>query len=210
LINEGVKKNMRSEGINILKPFIRLMKTTQFQQFTVDCLKKAPDYFWEVPASSTGKYHPEFTRTKGGLVKHTAFAMYLGYELCETYCVDYVDECLVLTALALHDTLKRGYTDADRRYFYYHPMLTRNHYKTLREGFETNYDKVMDLIETHMGNMNGEWSPSPNLKPESNLQKIVHLADYIASRPQLDFTVFQEIKQETGGDSVDDLLDGLK
>ena len=34
-----------------------------------------PDYFFNVPASSTGKYHPEFSLGDGGLVRHTKFAV---------------------------------------------------------------------------------------------------------------------------------------
>ena len=29
-----------------------------------------PDYFFDIPASSTGKYHPTFAKTKHGLLKH--------------------------------------------------------------------------------------------------------------------------------------------
>ena len=32
-------------------------------------INKLPDYFFEIPASSTGKYHPEFTLGDGGLVR---------------------------------------------------------------------------------------------------------------------------------------------
>ena len=40
-----------------------------------------PDYFFEIPASSTGKYHPEFAATEHGLVKHTKVATRIAYEL---------------------------------------------------------------------------------------------------------------------------------
>ena len=32
---------------------------------------KIPDYFYEVPASSTGKNHPSFDHGTGGLLRHT-------------------------------------------------------------------------------------------------------------------------------------------
>ena len=40
-----------------------------------------PDYFFSVPASSTGKYHPSFSLGEGGLVRHTKFAVRIAYEL---------------------------------------------------------------------------------------------------------------------------------
>ena len=43
-----------------------------------------PDYFFTIPASSTGKYHPKFAGTKNGLVKHTKVAVRIAYDLFET------------------------------------------------------------------------------------------------------------------------------
>ena len=40
-----------------------------------------PNYFFEVPASSTGKYHPEFALGDGGLIRHTKVAVRIAYEL---------------------------------------------------------------------------------------------------------------------------------
>ena len=42
-----------------------------------------PDYFFELEASSTGKYHPKFASGKGGLVRHTKVAIRIAYELME-------------------------------------------------------------------------------------------------------------------------------
>ena len=39
-----------------------------------DCrtmIELLPDYFFEVPASSTGKYHPSYSLGEGGLLRHT-------------------------------------------------------------------------------------------------------------------------------------------
>ena len=40
-----------------------------------------PDYFFTVPASSTGKYHPKFASSENGLLKHSKVACKIGYEL---------------------------------------------------------------------------------------------------------------------------------
>ena len=46
------------------------IKDAKLQAFAVKLLTNAPDYFFTVPASSSGKYHPYFAREEGGLVKH--------------------------------------------------------------------------------------------------------------------------------------------
>ena len=38
-------------------------------------LEMMPDYFYEIPASSSGKYHPAFSLGDGGLVRHVKVAM---------------------------------------------------------------------------------------------------------------------------------------
>ena len=40
-----------------------------------------PDYFFEVAAASTGKYHPKYAQGEGGLVRHTKAAVKIAYEL---------------------------------------------------------------------------------------------------------------------------------
>ena len=38
-----------------------------------------PEYFYTIPASSTGKYHPDFASGEGGLVRHTKVAVRIDY-----------------------------------------------------------------------------------------------------------------------------------
>ena len=40
-----------------------------------------PDYFFQIPASSTGKYHPKFTLGDGGLVRHVKVAVLIAKDL---------------------------------------------------------------------------------------------------------------------------------
>lgn len=43
----------------------------KLKTFAIKLLTEAPDYFFTVPASSSGKYHPYFAREENDLVKHT-------------------------------------------------------------------------------------------------------------------------------------------
>ena len=73
-----------------------------------------PDYFFEVPASSTGKYHPKFSLGDGGLVRHTKVAVRIAYELLSDESIGNVftndEKDLMLVALILHDGCKSGLT----------------------------------------------------------------------------------------------------
>lgn len=174
---------MENEGRTLLKPYIETLET-DFENFATRCLEITPKYFWEIPGSKTGKRHPKFDNVVGGTVKHTVVAMYIGEQLCITYCMDKLNHDLILTALCLHDTLKYGLNN-DYDDFVYHPIIPRHFYKSL-DDFE-HYNEVMDLIESHMGNINGEWGTTPLIQPVSIQQQIVHISDFIASRSKMDF-----------------------
>ena len=49
-------------------------------------LDMLPDYFYEIPASSTGKYHPDFSLGDGGLVRHVKVAVRIAKELLDNPC----------------------------------------------------------------------------------------------------------------------------
>ena len=57
------------------------IKDENIRKSLIELLKILPDYWYEVPASSTGKYHPEYALGDGGLLRHSKAAMRIGYEL---------------------------------------------------------------------------------------------------------------------------------
>jgi len=74
-------------------------------------LKQLPDYFYSVAASSTGKYHPNYTQGDGGLVRHTQATVRIANELfkCETMQnFDDTEKDIIRVALLLHDGVKHG------------------------------------------------------------------------------------------------------
>lgn len=171
--------------------------------YTQDMIDLLPDYIFEVGASSTGKYHPSYTIGDGGLVKHKRGAMGVAIEMfnnqiiCETFGItsDY-DKACILSALALHDGMKSG-TQEDYGKSKYtkheHPLLMvrflMNNFKDGESQINKETLKVIcKLIASHMG----QWNTNPKSsvvlpKPETPLEKFVHLCDYLASRKALEF-----------------------
>ena len=60
-----------------------------------------PEYFWVMPASTTGKYHPEVELGEGGLLRHSKAVTRIGYELLkiEMFRVNYTEHERDLTPL---------------------------------------------------------------------------------------------------------------
>ena len=152
-----------------------------------------PSYWFEVGASSTGKYHPNYASGEGGLMRHSKAAMRIGFDLLENPAIGgkYTarEKDLMLMSLLVHDGLKLGlpqekYTRFD------HPILMANYIKENQNDLELNNDEikfVCDAIINHMGpwtkNYKGEEVLSP---PETKYQRFVHMCDYLASRKFLD------------------------
>lgn len=148
-----------------------------------------PDYFFEVPASSTGKYHPKFSLGEGGLVRHTKSAVRIAHELLEnnslfnTFTSDEKD--MMIAALLVHDGLKSGLVKSEYTVFE-HPLLMSkfiqdNRSKLTLDDFEI--ELICSVIETHMGEWTRDYKGNEVLeKPKTKYQKFVHMCDFLSSR----------------------------
>jgi HD superfamily phosphodiesterase len=142
----------------------------------VKALERVPDYFWRVPASASGRFHPLDTLGDGGLVLHTKRVFYLSTEIAKVFKIEGEKLDILKSASLLHDSFKNGlkdegHTEED------HPLIVRYQLKDLAS--ETQYfEDIMDTIECHQG----LWGPEPLRMPKSPIQWALHIADFIASR----------------------------
>ena len=148
-----------------------------------------PDYFFLIPASSSGKYHPKFAGTISGLVKHTKAAVRIAYDLFETVNnFSDNDKDLIIMALIMHDGLKKGVIEEEYTRFD-HPLLVSKLIMENASNLEMNIDdvrKMCMLIESHMGKWNtNKYSKVELPVPTSEIQRYVHRCDYLASRSYL-------------------------
>lgn len=158
-----------------------------------------PDYFWTVPASSSGKYHPSFSSGSGGLVKHTQMVVTVVIEMMrldEYNCSDDISDSII-AACILHDTFKHGYDDYGHTVMT-HPVIAAEEWAKFvgnKLGIYGGIYKLVYLgILTHMG----QWGPEiTKLIADSDMSdyvRVVHIADYIASRKFFDyFSNFEEL-----------------
>ena len=144
-----------------------------------------PDYFFNIPASSTGKYHPEYATGDGGLVRHTKAAVRMAKELFEIYKFDIRKKDLIIFALVLHDSIKKG--EIEEKYTRFdHPLLACEFIKKYAKELSISKDDIefiCSCIESHMGRFNtAEYSDVVLPLPKTPEQKFVHMCDFLASR----------------------------
>lgn len=151
-----------------------------------------PQYFYKVPASSTGKYHPDFSSGDGGLLRHTKTAVRIAHELLiedGLYNYKSIEKDLVILALIMHDSFKHGvieskYTDIR------HPLISSEQIRLNKNKLTLTDDELnllCSMIETHMGPYTTDYNGNEVLeKPKTSLQKFVHLCDLLSSKKFLD------------------------
>ncbi len=177
---------MKSE---LFKEELNYIKNDRIKNGVKILIDNLPDYFFEVPASSTGKYHPEYASGERGLLRHTKAVVRLGYEILSTetfgdnYTSDQKD--LMIVSMLLHDSIKHG-INHDKYVKFEHPLLAceyidNNSSKT--ELTETELFYIKEGIKTHMGQWNVDYKGNEVLpKPQNGMQRIIHLADLLASK----------------------------
>ena len=166
---------------------INLIQSEGYREFVQYYLDNVtPDYFWEIGASSSGKYHPVFSQGKGGLVRHTKAVVMFAEELLRMSSYAYMREDFkdyVIMACILHDTCKYGVTEYDKDQYKNH---ARNAAFNVRLAWDEYFDcdcpdYLYDAIKSHMG----QWSEKED-RPFTSIDRCVHMADYMASRSFID------------------------
>lgn len=180
--------------ISIFNKELSYIKNTRFLDNVKIIIELLPDYFFEIPASSTGKYHPKFALGNGGLVRHTKAAVTIAYNLLNNKTVNkFTDDekDLIVIALLLHDSFKSGfpqekYSRAD------HPLLVVNFLKENRGllNFENQeFEYLCDCIASHMGEFNKDYRGNIILSlPKTKEQRFVHMCDDLASKKFLNIS----------------------
>lgn len=182
LMNNALTKIAKSEDNDDwmqLLAYTDKIKNKEIRDFTRSFLKDVvPDYFARIPASSTGKYHPEYSLGYGGLVRHTLAAATIAYGFIQ---LDYLklnqyDKDLIIAAVLLHDTFKQGTTESGHTIRTHPNVAATEIYKFAKSRNQEHIGKIIGaLVVSHMG----EWG---NQRPGNRGQFLVHLADFLASR----------------------------
>lgn len=184
---------MTPERLNIVQPVLNTFENDDIKDFAIVLLDNLPEYIWSVPASSTGKYHPQYSLGIGGLMRHqVAVVRFLNFFLeLEQYGGGMTsrERDLMRVAALIHDGMKSGTQDDYNKSKYTkfnHPILMADVIRST-DGLEASErDFIAHCIESHMGQWCSDKKTGIELpKPKDEYQKLVHLADYLASRKTL-------------------------
>lgn len=173
----------KEERFDLFKPAISLIKDDSVKKICEKLIEGADEYFFHEPASSTGKYHPQYALGEGGLARHSMAVAIILNEMLRTDCYSFTEKekDLLICAAIVHDIKKYGngskYTVKNHPELASKYVIDTNSLKNVITEEEAKF--CADAIETHMG----QWG---TIKPSTDAQKLVHMADCLASRKFLD------------------------
>ena len=194
---------MNEKKIQVFQREINYIRSERYRENMKKLVSYLPDYFFEIPASSTGKYHPSYALGEGGLVRHTKAAVRIAYELLNDESIGYQfqkeEKDMILMALILHDGLKNG--DPKEKYTRFdHPLLVCQMIESHKEDLtltENEIKAITNMISSHMGPWNQDYNGVEVLPvPSNKYQRFVHMCDFLASRKFLEVPF---VKNEING-----------
>lgn len=170
-------------------PTLQLIDDVDIRVNVVRLTQNAPDYFWTVPASTSGYHHPA-CQGERGLWAHTLMLSTVIHRLADSYVgqgrLEEGDIDLAHAAAVLHDQRKNGdpVNPSDKS--------TSDHDLRMADVVHDSPldDRVADAIASHMG----PWYDGPD--PKTPLDHLVHTADMIASTSSITPAVQAPIPDE--------------
>lgn len=175
------------------------IKNDTVRELAKEGVSLIPDYFYHVPASSSGKYHPQYALGDGGLYRHVQAAVAIAKMLFTIHDFSEIEQDLIIVSLILHDGWKQGYDGSDSKTWHIHPIVASDVLRVslLGEDDEVERNFFLKVICSNIASHMGQWTTSANdptvlPTPETEMEKFVHLCDYIASRRQLEYNFSAE------------------
>lgn len=198
--------NKNNEFYKMMVNEINTIHSDDIRELGLVMLDSVPDYFFSAPASSSGLYHPKSDLGEGGLVRHSICVKRMLEHIMRIEEYSFLHErtrdLLALAAL-FHDCLKSGTQNdyqLNKHTKFLHPINGAAFVMTecVKHSFPWEDTKfLIDVIASHMGQWNTSSREIGTLPyPESPTQKLLHLADYLASRKDINMDIEKQEDNE--------------
>lgn len=190
----------------VFDEILNTIENDDMKKYAEMCLDIIPPYILTVAASSTGKYHPQYALGEGGLARHTcAVVRFLNH----TFAIECMNKWtsrerdILRIAGMMHDSYKSGSQveyEQNKYTKHEHPLLAAEairHTKGCGLISDSEIELIAGTISAHMGSWNTSTRSSVVLPtPQNKFQKMLHWADYLASRKDI------EVKFDDNSDAI--------
>lgn len=190
------------DKIAVFKKLLDEFETDKMRLYCEDMIKQIPDYIFEMPSSTTGKYHNKTQCLHHGQIYHIImFGAILNYRLglkCNQEKFKSPEQRDAMRCVPIfHDALKCGWNGGTYT-VHEHPILAAEWVKTAKVEHDIN-DKVKEAIADMCAAHSGQWTTSKKSKeilpePRNAMEIMIHECDYLSSRSDIDMTIPEYLK----------------
>ena len=201
--------------VAVFQPYLDKFETDEMRLYCADMIKRIPDYIFDIPSSTSGKYHNATQCQDHGQVYHMImFAEVLNYRLelkgnREKFKSAVQRDAMRCTPF-FHDAIKCGlnggiYSVHD------HPMLAGQWVRETKVEHDID-DKIKDVIARMCERHSGEYTTAAKNKvvlpePENAMEFFIHECDVLSSRKTIDMAPPEYLADIFNGNEVEASFD---
>lgn len=199
----------------ICKLLTAQFETEEFKNYFMDMIEHIPDYVFEMPSSTSGKYHNETQCQRFGQLYHVfMFQSILEHRLRlkgnkERYPSPQERDAMRCVPM-FHDAVKCGWNGSQYT-VYDHPKLAAQWVMDTAVDHDVPQQyrqMIADMCEAHSGEWNKDRKGNVIMaEPQNDREFFIHECDILSSRADLDWIVCDELKavlEDLPEPSVDD------
>lgn len=193
------------------------VRSETVRNLVIKSLDAISEKFFHAGASSTGKYHPDYTAGDGGLIRHTMSVEYFAKSFVKHLNISAYEKDCIISAAILHDLCKSGLNWENDYTAHDHPLLVFKllDVSSMNKVEERAWRDVNNIIATHMG----QWVTSTHSdivlpRITNKAQMILHWADYLGSRKAVNvnhygLNIDKPVFEESDSPAVEQLKDEI-
>ena len=200
-----------AQKVAVFQPYLDKFETEEMRLYCADMIKQIPDYIFEMPSSTSGKYHNKTQCLPHGQIYHIImFAEIMNYRLAlkgnqEKFKFPVQRDAMRCTPI-FHDALKCGLNGSTFS-VHEHPMLAGQWVRDTKVEHDID-DKIKEAIARMVERHSGEWTTSKKSsivlpEPENAMELFVHECDYLSSRSNIDMQIPEYLKDIFVDESVE-------
>lgn len=188
--------------IAVFEKLLDKFETEEMKLYCIDMIKQMPDYIFEIPSSTSGKYHNATQCLPHGQVFHIImFAEILNYLLAlkcnqEKFKSPQQRDAMRCAPI-FHDAIKCGWNGSQYT-VHDHPMLAGAWVRETKVEHDID-NKAKEAIARMCERHSGEFTTSKKSKvvlpePENEMERMIHMCDILSSRNNIDMPIPEYLK----------------
>ena len=202
----------REEKIAVFEPLLNQFETEQMKAYCEDMIETIPDYIFEIPSSTSSKFHNATQCQPHGQIYHIImFGEIMNHRLNlkgnkEKFKSPTQRDAMRCTPI-FHDALKCG--ENGKQTVFDHPLLAGKWVRETKVEHDID-DKTKEAIARMCERHSGEWVTSKKSdlvlpEPENAMELFVHECDYLSSRNNIDMPIPNHLKVIFGEAELPDI-----